>query len=97
MKFVCDRCGKKYATAEDPSPGKVYELKCKACGHLIVVKAQVGTSTAIPAMTSTELGGRPGSRSAELEIEIEPQAGEGAASANRAARACRNGWTGALI
>ncbi len=39
MKFTCERCGKKYATAEDPAPGRVYKLKCKACGHLIVVKA----------------------------------------------------------
>ena len=39
MKFSCDRCGKKYATAETPAPGRVYKLKCKACGHLIVVKA----------------------------------------------------------
>ncbi|MGB8930465.1 MAG: AgmX/PglI C-terminal domain-containing protein [Anaeromyxobacteraceae bacterium] len=38
MKFSCDRCGKKYATAETPAPGRVYKLKCKACGHLIVVK-----------------------------------------------------------
>ncbi len=39
MKFVCERCGKKYATAEDPAPGRVYKLKCKACGNLIVVRA----------------------------------------------------------
>jgi outer membrane biosynthesis protein TonB/DNA-directed RNA polymerase subunit RPC12/RpoP len=55
MKFVCDRCGKKYATAEDPAPGKVYKLKCKACGHLIVVKGQAGTMTGIPAITAAEM------------------------------------------
>ncbi len=55
MKFVCDRCGKKYATAEDPAPGKVYKLKCKACGHLIVVKGQAGTMTGIPAITAAEV------------------------------------------
>ncbi|HET9551359.1 MAG TPA: AgmX/PglI C-terminal domain-containing protein [Anaeromyxobacteraceae bacterium] len=66
MKFVCDRCGKKYATAEDPAPGKVYKLRCKACGHLIVVKAQAGTSTAIPALTSAELAG-----AAPPEIELD--------------------------
>ena len=47
MKFSCDRCGKKYATAEAPAPGRVYKLKCKACGHLIVVK----TPAAGPAVT----------------------------------------------
>jgi len=45
VKFVCDRCGKKYATAEEPSPGRVYKLKCKACGNLIVVKASAGGTT----------------------------------------------------
>lgn len=76
MKFVCDACGKKYATAEDPSAGKVYKLRCKACGHLIVVRAQAGTSTAIPALTAAELasGTATGSMSGpELEIEIEPE------------------------
>ena len=74
MKFVCDACGKKYATAEAPSAGKVYKLKCKACGHLIVVKAQAGTSTAIPAMTSGELApGAPESPPPELEIEVVPE------------------------
>ncbi|HEY6004760.1 MAG TPA: zinc-ribbon domain-containing protein, partial [Anaeromyxobacter sp.] len=58
MKFSCERCGKKYATADPPSPGKVYKLKCKACGHLIVVRAAAsaaaqpdapGTAAAVPA------------------------------------------------
>jgi hypothetical protein len=42
VKFTCDRCGKKYATAEDPAPGRVYKLKCKACGQVIVVRAAAG-------------------------------------------------------
>lgn len=46
MKFSCERCGKKYATAETPSPGRVYKLKCKACGHLIVVKAPASAAPA---------------------------------------------------
>jgi DNA-directed RNA polymerase subunit RPC12/RpoP len=76
VKFVCDACGKKYATSEDPSPGKVYKLKCKACGHLIVVKSQAGTSTAIPAITAAEQvagGVSSGGQAPELEIEIEPE------------------------
>lgn len=48
MKFTCERCGKKYATAEDPAPGRVYKLKCKACGHLIVVRASQGAPSAAP-------------------------------------------------
>lgn len=83
MKFVCDRCGKKYSTAEDPAPGKVYKLKCKACGHLVVVKGQAGTMTGIPAITAVELAvataaqepnptpvPSPGS---EVELHVEPE------------------------
>ncbi|HEX9241617.1 MAG TPA: hypothetical protein VF875_04165 [Anaeromyxobacter sp.] len=58
MKFACERCGKKYATAETPAPGRVYRIKCKACGHLIVVKAPAGGATAtteLRAQTSTSL------------------------------------------
>ena len=44
MKFSCERCGKKYATAETPAPGRVYKIKCKACGHLIVVKASAAAN-----------------------------------------------------
>ena len=83
MKFVCDRCGKKYATAEDPAPGKVYKLKCKACGHLIVVKGQAGTMTGVPAITAAEaamatqaqepaLTPVPGSHP-EIELHVEPE------------------------
>ncbi len=88
MKFVCDRCGKKYATAEDPAPGKVYKLKCKACGHLIVVKGQAGTMTGIPAITAAELAtasaaqepiptplpAPPPAALLEIELQVEPDA-----------------------
>jgi DNA-directed RNA polymerase subunit RPC12/RpoP len=83
MRFVCDRCGKKYATAGDPAPGKVYKLKCKACGHLIVVKGQAGTMTGIPALTAAEVASAtqmqepahtpvPTAPEAELHVEPEP-------------------------
>jgi DNA-directed RNA polymerase subunit RPC12/RpoP len=39
VKFSCEGCGKKYATAEAPAPGRVYKIRCKACGHLMIVKA----------------------------------------------------------
>jgi DNA-directed RNA polymerase subunit RPC12/RpoP len=79
MKFVCDRCGKKYATAGDPAPGKVYKLKCKSCGHLIVVRGQAGTMTAIPAITAAELAAATQAQASssepgrEIELHIEPE------------------------
>lgn len=78
MKFSCERCGKRYATAETPAPGRVYKLKCKACGHLIVVRASSGSSTA--AASTRGPGGmppgdgtphRPGSETTpEIALEI---------------------------
>jgi len=38
MRFSCDRCGKRYATKDVPLPGRIYRLKCRACGNLVVVK-----------------------------------------------------------
>jgi DNA-directed RNA polymerase subunit RPC12/RpoP len=51
VKFSCERCGKKYATAETPAAGRIYRIDCKACGHLIVVKASPGA----PASPATEM------------------------------------------
>jgi hypothetical protein len=48
VKFTCERCGKKYATAESPAPGRVYKLKCKACGHLIVVRSSAAAPSEVP-------------------------------------------------
>lgn len=48
MKFSCDRCGKKYATADQPQPGRVYKVTCKACGHLVVVRGPGSAAAAEP-------------------------------------------------
>lgn len=75
MKFACERCGKKYATAEDPAPGRVYKLKCKSCGHLIVVKAS-SLSAAPPPVPEPEHGppglaiGSPSDLPPELQLEV---------------------------
>jgi hypothetical protein len=64
VKFSCERCGKRYATAEDPAPGRVYKLKCKACGNLIVVrpgssKAAAPVSAPPRATSARAAGGLP--------------------------------------
>jgi DNA-directed RNA polymerase subunit RPC12/RpoP len=63
VKFSCARCGKKYATAETPAAGKVYKIKCKACGHLIVVKAssaeQQSATTELRAPTAADVPSHP--------------------------------------
>ncbi len=40
MKFACDECGRAYSVS-DELRGKTFKMKCKACGHLIVVRGSV--------------------------------------------------------
>jgi DNA-directed RNA polymerase subunit RPC12/RpoP len=37
VRFACNRCGKRYASTDEPVPGRIYAIGCK-CGHTIVVK-----------------------------------------------------------
>lgn len=71
MKFTCERCGKKYATAEDPAPGRVYKLKCKACGHLIVVKASAGAPSSDGPLANEPQGVPEAHPAATPEIQLE--------------------------
>jgi predicted Zn finger-like uncharacterized protein len=52
MKIVCDSCSTKYSIADEKVRGKVFKIKCKKCGHIIVVKGAEDTgapSTGHPA------------------------------------------------
>jgi len=37
VRFTCSRCGKRYASTDEPVSGRIYAIGCK-CGHTIVVK-----------------------------------------------------------
>jgi DNA-directed RNA polymerase subunit RPC12/RpoP len=37
LKFACDRCGKRFASVDEPAAGRVYRIRCR-CGHVIVVR-----------------------------------------------------------
>jgi hypothetical protein len=56
MKFVCDRCGKRYASTDEPVPGRLYRIPCK-CGHVILVRgdASGGVMPAGPATAPAEV------------------------------------------
>jgi predicted Zn finger-like uncharacterized protein len=42
MKIICDNCHTKYSIADTKlTPGKVFKIKCKKCGNVIVVKPAV--------------------------------------------------------
>ena len=38
MKFVCDKCNTKYSISDEKVRRKVLKIRCKNCGHIIVVR-----------------------------------------------------------
>jgi predicted Zn finger-like uncharacterized protein len=53
MRFLCEQCKAKYQIADEKVAGKTVRMKCRKCGHLIEVKAEVTeTSVASKAPTS---------------------------------------------
>ena len=46
MRFLCEQCKAKYQIADEKVAGKTVRMKCRKCGHLIEVKADV-TETSV--------------------------------------------------
>ena len=46
MKFLCDQCKAKYQIDDQKVVGKTVRMKCRKCGHMIEVKAEV-TETSV--------------------------------------------------
>ena len=46
MKFLCEQCKAKYQISDDKVAGKTVRMKCRKCGHMIEVKAEV-TETSV--------------------------------------------------
>jgi predicted Zn finger-like uncharacterized protein len=42
MKIVCDNCATKYQIADEKVSGKAFKIRCKKCGHVIVVNKGAG-------------------------------------------------------
>jgi predicted Zn finger-like uncharacterized protein len=49
MKIVCDACQAKYSIADEKVQGKAFKIRCKKCGHIIVVKSGERAAAAAPA------------------------------------------------
>jgi len=62
MKFSCDRCQTRYSIGDDKVRGKVLKIRCKTCGHIVVVREQLPTvqgeasGYAVPQMASAGAG-----------------------------------------
>jgi hypothetical protein len=70
MKFSCERCGKRYSTANEPGSGRVYRIPCR-CGNTIILCADVAPDAATPpplpgASRSFGEGSREATRAAPL-------------------------------
>lgn len=39
MKIVCEQCGKKYSIDDEKVKGKMFKIRCRNCGNVIIVRA----------------------------------------------------------
>jgi predicted Zn finger-like uncharacterized protein len=56
VKFFCEQCKAKYQIADDKVAGKTVRMKCRKCGHVIELRAEVTESSIVahaPAFTSS--------------------------------------------
>jgi predicted Zn finger-like uncharacterized protein len=59
MKIVCDACQAKYSIADEKVQGKAFKIRCKKCGHIIVVRQGADKPAAAadkPAATADQQG-----------------------------------------
>lgn len=59
MKFLCEQCKAKYQIDDAKVAGKTVRMKCRKCGHLIEVRAEVtetSVATALPQGDETRVG-----------------------------------------
>ena len=52
MKFFCEQCKAKYQIADDKVAGKTVRMKCRKCGHIIELRAEVTESSVIAGLAS---------------------------------------------
>ena len=60
MKFVCDNCSTQYLISDDKIAGKGVKVRCKRCGHVIVLKPEAAAAPALDAAgLPTDPSGQP--------------------------------------
>jgi predicted Zn finger-like uncharacterized protein len=52
LKFFCDQCKAKYQIADDKVVGKTVRMKCRKCGHIIELRAEVTESSVIAGLAA---------------------------------------------
>ena len=59
MKFYCDQCNAQYFIADEKIGAKGVKVRCKRCGHVIVLKPEQAEVAADPAGLPTDPSGQP--------------------------------------
>ena len=60
MRFLCDQCKAKYQISDDKIAGKTVRMKCRKCGHMIEVRAEVTETSVANAAPAAATAGKAG-------------------------------------
>jgi predicted Zn finger-like uncharacterized protein len=58
VKFLCEQCKAKYQIADEKIVGKTVRMKCRKCGHLIEVRAEVTETSVASDRPSAPIAGQ---------------------------------------
>jgi predicted Zn finger-like uncharacterized protein len=72
VKFLCEQCKAKYQIADDKIVGKTVRMKCRKCGHLIEVRAEVTETSVATDRPATIPPGDPSPELAKPAIRPSP-------------------------
>lgn len=73
MKFLCDQCKAKYQIADEKVVGKTVRMKCRKCGHLIEVKAEITETSVATKLEDTAGSPQPGAATAAPRAPAAPR------------------------
>src|SRR5271167_819765 len=59
MRFLCEQCKAKYQIADDKVVGKTVRMKCRKCGHMIEVRAEVTETSVASDRPAAPAAGQP--------------------------------------
>ena len=69
MRFLCEQCKAKYQISDEKVAGKTVRMKCRKCGHMIEVRADVtetSVASSVPAEAAAATGTSPASKPGTL-------------------------------
>jgi predicted Zn finger-like uncharacterized protein len=55
LKFLCEQCKAKYQISDEKVAGKTVRMKCRKCGHMIEVRAEITETSVAKALPTGEI------------------------------------------